>query len=353
MAKRATMTDIANRVGVSQATVSLVLNGVQNARVSAATRKRVMEAAEALGYRKTQRSLPPGTGARVIGLLIDDVTTTPFAMQFIEGARDEATLHDCIVSVFCTRRDPALEDAALELLSATRLQGVLYASLVTQAVTPPERLRGAPAILLNCHDARRTFPSVLPGDVSGAFAATEALLQAGHRRIAHLAGERWMEAARDRELGYRRALASWDVPVDPDLIIVGGYTFDGGREIAARLLERDDPPTALFCFNDRMAMGAFDAIRARGLSVPEDMSVVGYDDEELVRYMQPPLSTVVLPHDEMARWAVSALFDSTVVGARLPVRLKMECALVERGSIDAPRASRLLLPSAAGRQAVG
>ena len=336
MPKRATMTDIGNLAGVSQATVSLVLNGVPNARVGAGTRQRVLEAADALGYRKTQRLLRSASGARVIGLLLDDVTTTPFAMQFIEGARDEAALHECIVSVFCTRRDPALEEAALELLAATQLQGIVYASLVTQAVSPPERLQSIPTILLNCHDSARAFPAVLPGDVAGAFAATEALLKAGHRRIAHLAGEGWMEAACDRELGYRRALASWDVPVDPELIIVGGYTVHGGRDIANRLLDMPEPPTALFCFNDRMAVGASDAIRSRGLRVPEDMSVVGYDDEDLVRYMQPPLSTVVLPHDEMARWAVSALFDPAILKAPVPVRLKMECPLVQRQSIAPP-----------------
>jgi len=337
MAKRATMTDIANQAGVSQATVSLVLNEVPNARVSAATRRRVLEAAEALGYRKTQRLARSPTGARVIGLLLDDVASTPLATQFIEGARDEAALHDCIVAVFCTRRDPALEDAALEVLAATQLQGVVYAALVTQGVVPPERLQAVPTVLLNCHDRARRFPPVLPRDVAGAYAATEALLKAGHRRIAHLAGESWMEAARDRELGYRRALASWDVPVDRDLIVAGGFTVKRGRELTAGLLALPQPPTALFCFNDRMAIGACDAIRNRGLSVPDDLSVVGYDDEDLVRYLQPPLSSVVLPHDEMARWAVGALFDPAVAGAKPPPRLKMECPLVLRHSIAAPR----------------
>ncbi|WP_173088274.1 LacI family DNA-binding transcriptional regulator [Devosia sp. 1635] len=338
MGKRATMTDIANHAGVSQATVSLVLNEVENARVGAATRQRVLEAADALGYRKTQRLHRSPTGARVIGLLIDDVTTTPFAAQFIEGARDEAALHDCIVAVFCTRRDEALEEAALDLLAATQLQGVVYAALVTQGVTPPERLKAIPTISLNCHDGERRFPAVLPGDVAGAFAATEALLKAGHRRIAHLAGESWMEAARDRELGYRRALASWDVPVDPDLILAGGFTVTGGRDLTAQLLALPEPPTALFCFNDRMAVGACDAIRNRGLRVPDDLSVMGYDDEDLVRYLQPPLSSVVLPHDEMARWAVGALFDGAVIKAERPVRMKMDCPLALRQSIAPPRA---------------
>ncbi len=339
MAKRPTMVDIGQRAGVSQATVSLVLNGVPNARVAEATRARVFEAAEALGYRKGPQHRVPENRTRVIGLMIDELSTTPFALPFLEGAREEGALQDVAIATFSTRGDQRLEQLAIDMLLESNVIGIIYTSLVTRPVTLPERLRTVPTIMLNCYDKRRPCPAVVPADVSGGFAATEALLKAGHRRIAHLAGEGWIEAADDRERGYRQALASWDVPVDESLILRSGWTVDTGRMLTEALLALPAPPTAIFAFNDRMAMGAYDALRAAGLRVPEDMSVVGFDDEELAAYLQPPLSTVVLPHEEMARWAVGALLDQQLPAAS-PRKIKIEGPLVERGSVSAPRSSR-------------
>ena len=339
MSKRATMIDVAERASVSQATVSLVLNGVANARVADSTRRRVLEAAEALGYRKGPRHAVPENASPVIGLILDEVSTTPFAMPFIEGARDEAALQDVLLATYCTRGDPKLEAAALDMLLQQKAIGVIYATLVTtHLVHAPEKLREMPTVLLNCYEKRTRFPSVVPGDVAGGYAATEALLKAGHRRIAHLTGEDWIEAARAREQGYRQALTTWDVAVDPDLVVAGGWTVNGGRELTARLLDMPNPPTAIFCFNDRMAIGAYDAVKAKGLRVPEDISIVGFDDEDLAGYAQPPLSTVVLPHDEMARWAVGALLDRQA-GDISAHKIKMECPLVARGSIAPPKGS--------------
>ncbi|WP_055046017.1 LacI family DNA-binding transcriptional regulator [Devosia sp. A16] len=338
MAKRPTMIEIGERAGVSQATVSLVLNRVPNARIAEATRLRVLEAADALGYRKGPQHHVPENRTRVIGLLLDEISTTPFATPFIEGAREEAALQDVVVATFSTRSDPKLESLALDLLLSNRIIGVLYASLITRPVEVPERLRDVPTVLLNCYDTKRDYPSVVPADITGGYAATEALLRAGHRRIAHLAGESWIEAADDRERGYRQALASWDVPIDEELIMRGGWTIHGGRELTARLLDLPEPPTAIFAFNDRMAMGAYAALRTRGLRVPDDMSVVGFDDEETSKYMDPPLSTMVLPHEEMARWAVGTLLDEQLPAAS-PRRVKIECPLISRGSIGPVRAA--------------
>jgi len=338
VAKRPTMIDIGERAGVSQATVSLVLNRVPNARVSDATRARVEEAAEALGYRKGPQHRVPENKTRAIGLLIDEITVTPFATAFIEGAREEAALQDVVVATFSTRGDPKLEDLALDMLLGSRVIGVLYTSLITRPAEPPERLRDVPTVMVNCYDKERRYPSVVPADVTGAYTATEALLKAGHRRIAHLAGENWIEAADDRERGYRQALASWDVPVDESLIL-RGWTLPTVRALALQLIDMPNPPTAIFAFNDRMAVTAYDALRSRGLRVPDDMSVVGFDDEDTSRNLDPPLTTVVLPHEEMARWAVGTLLDEHLP-APSPRRIKIECPLVERASIGPVPAKR-------------
>lgn len=335
MTKRPTMTDIAALANVSQATVSLVLNKVPNVRVSAETRSRVLSAADALGYRKGPRHVARDTAPRVIGLFIDEVSTTPFAVPFIEAARDEAALRNTLVSVFCTKGEADAERAALEILKPSNLVGVLYTTLITRSARLVPDFDDVPTILLNCHERRRDHFSVTPGDVAGAFSATEYLLKAGHRRIAHLAGEDWVEASRDREKGYRQALTTWDVAVDPDLVMRGAWTVDGGRRLTLDLLEHPNPPTALFCFNDRMATGAYDAVRLKGLRVPEDLSIIGFDNEETAAYMSPPLTTVKLPHDDMARWAVEKLLEGDLDISRTPRgrNIKIECPLIERGSV--------------------
>jgi LacI family transcriptional regulator len=330
--KRATMIDVARAAGVSQATVSLVLNNVAHARVSTKTRAKVAAVAAALGYsRKPATTM--SIGAPVIGMLIDELSTTPFSAPLIEGARDEAAAQGALLAVICTRADPEAEAAALEMLGQTNLLGILYTTLVTRAVTVSARMAMQPLVLLNCHDTSRRFPSVRPADVSGAFAAVTALITAGHRRIAHLAGEDWGEASRDRAKGYRQALATADIGIDPTLTAQPVWTVDSGRAATARLLKLPDPPTAFFCFNDRAAIGCYEAIAQAGLQVPRDISVVGFDNEDLVAHLSPPLTTMILPHDDMGRWSVQVLTGAQTGGPR---QVKMDCPIVLRQSIGKP-----------------
>lgn len=339
MEKRATMHDVADLAGVSQATVSLVLNGVPNARVSKTTRRRVQDAAEKLGYRRGKTHKVPAGRQRVIGLFIDEVSTTPFAAPLIEGARDEAALQDVTIATFCTGNNPALEQAGLDMLIAQKAIGVIYTTLMTREVIVPPAFSALPLVLLNCYEKRLHHPSSVPGDIVGGYVATEALLKAGHTRIAHLAGEyQTAEAASDREKGFRQAMAKAGVAVDETLVTLGGYSIRAGRERALELLSRPDRPTAIFCFNDRMAIGCYEAARILGLSIPGDLSIVGFDNEDIAANMDPPLSTMILPHDEMARWAVGQLldgFDGLDADERMQ-KIKIECEFVERDSIAAP-----------------
>ena len=330
--RKATMTDIARAAGVSQATVSLVLNGVAQARVAAATRARVLEAAQALGY-DHRAALPRGPAVPVIAMLIDDVSMTPFAAPLIDGARDEAAAQGALLSVIVTRADSVVEQAALDHLARAGLTGVLYTTLVTRQVAPPDRLGAVPCVLLNCHDAGRRLPSVRPDDLGGAVGAVAHLIAAGHRRIAHLQGEAWGVAARDRTRGYRQALAAAGLPVDPALIVGPVWTVDTGRAATERLLALADPPTAIFCFNDRVAIGACEAIARAGLRVPDDISVAGFDNENIVAHLSPPLTTAILPHEEMARTAVQMLAGP--LGSA--PQIKVDCPLVIRASVAAPR----------------
>lgn len=340
------MTDIAKRVGVSQSTVSLVLNRIGGAKLSKSTRDRVLEVAREIGYQLTRRAsarvtMPPNA-RNVIVYLADEVSTSPHPAITIDGAREAAWEHNCLVSVFTTRGDAELELATLqEAVRNPMLLGVVYATIFTRAVEPPPLLlqaAGPRCVLLNCYDARRRLPSVIPGEVGGGCSATEYLLALGHTRIGFINGEPWMDAGRDRHRGYRQALATADLPYDARLVREGDWMSGSGFEAALSLLALDRRPTALFCANDLMALGALEAARQCGLRVPDDVSIIGYDDQEIARHAHPQLSTMLLPNFAMGRWAVEQLIEDVTGGAdrleapRAPRQIKMDCPLIERDS---------------------
>ncbi len=349
------MTDVAQAAGVSQSTVSMVLNAMIGARLSPATRTRVLAAATTLGYRLPRREATPapavalaGTAATpglqrpLIGYLVDEISTSPHPVVSVDGARDAAWDHGCLLQIAVTRSNPEQEAAAIAALRAhPALLGIVYSTIFTRATTLPEALRGVPTVLLNCHDANAGAPAIVPGEVAGGHAATEHLIAAGHRRIGYVNGEPWMEAAQDRFKGYRRALATADLPFDAALVRDGDWMSGTGYEATLSLMAQPRPPTAIFCANDLMALGALEALQQLGKRVPEDVALIGYDDQEISRHTHPPLTTMLLPNYEMGRAAVEALLalvaqpggpvDATARSRR--AMLKIDCPLVERDSV--------------------
>lgn len=338
------MTDVAQAAGVSQSTVSMVLNNVAGARLSAETRARVLGAAMGLGYQLPQRDINAFDAQRrrhVVAYLVDEISTSPHPVQSVDGASDAAWEQGCVLHVAVTRNDAAQQAAVLDaLLAHPGLLGVVYSTIFTRTVEAPEALQRVPTVLLNCHDAARRYSAVVPGEVAGGHTATEHLIAQGHSRIGFINGEPWMEAAQDRLKGYRRALATADLPFDPALVQEGDWMSGSGFIGAQRLMKLSRPPTAIFCANDLMALGTLEALKQQGLRVPEDVSVMGYDDQELARHSHPPLSTLVLPNYEMGRAAVDLLLQLAAQRAegRVPRRVltKIDGPLVQRGSV-APR----------------
>ncbi len=331
MARKTTMTEIAAACGVSQATVSLVLNNAPGTRISAATRDHVLRTAKDLGYASPSRS----AGRRpVIAMLIDEVASTPHVGGLIAGVAAAANAAGFLVSVMPTAADAAAEHAAISFLAQLPVAGVIYARLVTQRVSLPARVTDYPCVLLNCHVEGDPVPAVVPGDQAAGVTAVLSLLDAGHRRIAYIGGEDSIEASVERLKGYRRALATRDVPFDPALVVKGGYTISGGHAGTKRLLALADPPTAVFCFCDRTALGVYTAAAEAGLTIGRDLSVIGFDNEAFTADMAPPLTTMVLPHADMARHAVDELvtwITQQKPPAR-PNRLKFDCQMVTRAS---------------------
>jgi LacI family transcriptional regulator len=333
------MTDVAQAAGVSQSTVSMVLNNVAGARLSADTRTRVLGMAATLGYRLPRREAvfaDEGLLHPVIGYLVDEISTSPHPVVSIDGARDAAWAQGCLLHVAVTRNNSDQEAAAIAALQANpALVGIVYSTIFTRAVKVPEALARTPTVLLNCHDTQRYGPAVVPAEVAGGHTATEYLIEQGHKRIGFVSGEPWMEAAQDRLKGYRRALATADLPFDAKLVRDGDWMSGSGFEHTLALMRLPRPPTAIFCANDLMALGALEALKQLGLRVPQDVSVMGYDDQEISRHTHPPLTTLVLPNYEMGAAAVEALLRLVAGGEDRPRRgvIKIDGPLVARESV--------------------
>ena len=337
--RRPTMTDIAKLAGVSQSTVSLVINHMSGAKVSKVTRETVLRIARELGYPVERHAHHAAAQSRnLIVYLTDELTTSPHAMQTIDGAKEAAWDHDCLVAVFATRGDPDIEAAVFaRMLDHPALLGVIYSTIFTRAVTVPPALDATPTVLLNCHTRDRGRASVVPSELLGGYTATMHLIENGHSRIGFINGEHWIEAAAERLKGYRQALSTADIPFDPVLVRAGDWQVAAGYEHALSLLDLPQRPSALFCANDLMAIGALDAARERNLLVPRDLSVVGYDDQDIARYTHPPLTTVLLPNYEMGRWAADSLIAQVRANPSSKAIIKMECPLVARDSVAPPR----------------
>lgn len=334
-----TMHQVAAAAGVSQATVSLVLNKTGGTRVAEATRRRVLEAVDELGYRPNAaaKTLRDGT-AGLIGFIGDVVASSPFAGRIVEGAQSRAWDDGMLLLTVNTGGDSHIEAAAIESLLSHRVAGIVYASMYHRKLQVPEALADIPTVVLNSEDARGQARAVVPDERGGGCQAAEVLLDAGHRRIAMIniaplaSG---LPAAVERYEGYRHALHTAGVAVDPALVREGDGNPQAGFDHATALMSLAAPPTAIFCANDRTAWGAYQALDSLGLNVPRDVSIVGFDNQEtLAPYLRPALTTLELPFVAMGRRAVDILLED-VVPADGPVLIG--CPLITRGSVAAPR----------------
>ena len=328
-----TMNDVAQRAGVSQTTVSFVINDRSDISISDETKERVWEAVNDLDYRPNAmaRNLR-SSKSQLIGLISDEITTTEHAVQIVRGAQDAAWEQDKLLLVVDTDGNPKIKNAAVRTMLEHRVESIIYATMYHRSANPPAPLHGVPCVLLDCYAEDRSFPSVVPDEVQGGRTATEALLAKGRQRIGFLNNVDPIPATFGRLAGYRAALEAADLPFDPTLVKRAISGSSGGYEAATELMLQPDPPTAIFCFNDRMAMGVYDALRKLGRSIPDDVAVVGFDNEEpIAAHLYPPLTTVRLPHYEMGQWAVNFLEEHAGADAP-PIQHVIECPLIERAS---------------------
>lgn len=337
MSRRITIHDVARAAGVSVATVSKAINGRDG--ISPTTLTRVLEVVDELGYASSLVATSMRRrSTNVIGVLVAEFE--PFALELLHGVSAElqGTQFDVLAYAGSVS---AGEHHGWERRSLSRLGGTLIdaAILVTPTSAPVES--SVPIVAIDPHaspegDAGPNGPATVSVlNVDGAHAATAHLIALGHRRIAHLRGRTDLESAQQREEGYRRALAEAGIPHDPALIAEGGYRTADSTAGAHALLDLADRPTAVFAANDLSAIEMIRVAGEHGLRVPQDLSVVGFDDIPQAAMHTPQLTTVRQPLAEMGATAVRMLLGMLSDGGPRD-QVRMPTRLVVRDSTASP-----------------
>jgi LacI family transcriptional regulator len=327
--ERVTLRDVAERAGVSPTTASFVLSGRRDMRISTTTEERVIQAARMLDYR---RRLVPDTvlpaGAPTIGLISDVVATESFAGEMLRGSIAAATERGHVVLVADSEGVDDLEMSVIDALLSRGVEKFVYATMGTIVYTVPDVLREQRLVLLNNVDPTLAVTAVIPDDNSGGHAAATVLLEAGHTAGIWLVG-----AVRPYAVAARRRLAGIKAALRAAGLRLGGHVPCGwwphdSRAALTRLLQAGwwerERPTALIAMNDRTAMGVYQALNAAGLRIPEDLSVVAFDNSDISRWLHPALSSVDLPYFDLGRRAIELLLANGTPARvqRLPMTLR-------------------------------
>ncbi|WP_420395479.1 LacI family DNA-binding transcriptional regulator [Nioella sp.] len=322
---RVTLHDVASVAGVSKSTVSRVLDERLPWSDSETARK-VRRVAQDLGYIRDVAAASLRRGqSMTIGVIVPRLTDTVMAMLYEALARSSARVGR-FAMVATTEDDPGQVRIAAESLLRRGVDGLVLATAREGDDFPDElKDRGVPFVLALRTDGSN--PSSVGDDQLGGYLATRHLLDLGHRRIGLIAGPDYASSARLRKAGYLQAMEEAGIPPDPTLIVQSTFGIESGAIAAKTLLEQPDRPTAVFAMNDNTAIGAMTAMLRLGLSVPEDVSLVGYNDIPLVRLLPTPLTTVRVPFDQIAFEAIDLL-----------------CGTVPRKESDVRKATPTVIP---------
>lgn len=329
--RNVTIMDVAREAGVSYSTVSRVMNN--NPHVRAEKRERVLTAMNRLGYVVNQqaRSLAGGR-SHVIGLLVPDVGNS-YIGQIMRGVDEHLAASQYDLMLYTTHRRKMKESVYV----ATLTRGMTDGLLLLLPLNPEAYIEGLyrsqfPYVVIDHQGFDDFSPSVIATNWQGAFDATEYLIGLGHRRIAMITGTPELNSAKERLRGFQDALQAHNIPLNPELMRNGDFHQTPSYTAAAELLALPEPPTAIFAASDLSAIGAIDAIRAQGLRIPEDISIVGFDDIPEAAWMHPGLTTVRQPLLDMGRRAVQLLFEYIESPDRSTKRIEINTELIIRES---------------------
>jgi LacI family transcriptional regulator len=333
---KVTIMDVAAEADVSYGTVSRVINNSDH--VKQETRERVLAAMRRLGYvaNRQARSLAGGK-TNSVGVLVPDLGTG-YIGEIIRGIDSELWLSNLDLILYTTHRTASKEANYVANLAKGMVDGLL----LVLPRSPADFIgtlteRNFPFVLIDHQGIGKDCPAVGAANWQGGFTATEYLIKLGHQRIGFITGWKDLGCALDRLDGYRSALRTNHIPDDPKLIYEGTFFQPDGFTGALNLLDLSDPPTAIFASNDVMAMGVMDAVRHKGLRVPDDVSVIGFDDIPQSSLIRPALTTIRQPLEKMGRVATQMLLESLSHPQKNIGRIELPTELIVRDSCQAPQ----------------
>jgi LacI family transcriptional regulator len=326
-----TIVDVAREAGVSYATVSRVINN--KGYINSETREKVLRAVTKLGYVVNQqaRSLAGGR-SQVVGLLVPSLDTG-YIGEIVRGIDEELSSASYDLMLYTAHRRKTRESTYVATLTQGMADGLLLVlPREPSAYLETLRRRGFPYVLVDHQGIDEIGPSVGATNRRGGYDATRYLIELGHRRIGFITGTLELRCATDRMAGYRAALAEFGLVADPALVREGDFQQPTGYTRARELLALPQPPTAIFASNDVSAFGVMEAVRDYGLRIPEDISIVGFDDIPQASHVNPQLTTVRQPLEQMGRLATRMLLETIADRKRPPERIELPTELVVRTS---------------------
>ena len=334
--KRVRMVDVAKLAGVSQPTVSFVLNDRRDVAVAEETRRRVLEAAAQLNFRPNRAAQALRSNrSYTVGILTNGIVSQPYAGRIVQGIQSSVQPANYVCMVVDTTDDPAQGDGAVASLLAEGVAAIIYASPSPRPIHTSKLLEGNRTIFVNCWpDTEGTADTaILADEYAGGHAAAKAVFDLGHRQVAFLGGKTNDWAGGERRRGFQDAARQAGINPDGLIQVNGNYMIGSGYDLTLQVCQ-DRPPTALLCGNDRMAVGALLALNTLRLECPADVSIVGFDDQpDVADQVRPALTTVALPHLEMGHRAGDLLVNPP---AALPKSIVVPCQLIQRQSLSAP-----------------
>lgn len=303
----ATMKDIARLAQVSTSTVSHVINGSRF--VSDEIREKVMRIVAELNYTPSAvaRSLKVRE-TKTIGLLVT-ATNNPFFAEVMAGVEQYCQQHQYNLIIATTGGDAKRLQQNLQTLMHKQVDGLLLMCGDSRFQADIELAISLPLVVMDWWFTELNADKILENSALGGYLATKALIDAGHRKIGIITGNLKKSVAQNRLQGYKNALSEAKIALNPHWIVESHFDFEGGVLGIQSLLTQSSRPTAVFCCSDTIAVGAYQAIQQQGLRIPQDLSIMGYDDIELARYLSPPLSTICQPKAELGKLAVEALLQ--------------------------------------------
>lgn len=343
MSSRATLREVSELAEVSVATASLVLSGKDGNRFTEETAMRVREAAEQLGYRTNRlaRSLRQQS-TRVLGLLSIEVATTPYAGAMVEGMRSAARARDYDLLFNEVTFSKESIAAGLELMSDHRVDGVIIASYYHRGIELPDNLPKN-LVLADAYSKKVETDCFVPDETNAFMQVLDLLGQSGHKDVAMISDSRDYPAVKGRKAAFELAAKKygWNNPKENMILVAADAETEMGYNSFNLLFGRNPKITAVAAYNDQIAMGIYEAARELGLSIPGDLSVVGFDNLELISgALRPGLTTVELPHFEMGRLAAERLIERVESEDELaPEKVAIIGDIYVRGSVATPRTS--------------